>query len=138
MEAKYRIDALREAALSYLYAKADYIEFSRRTSWKNRGDDLTHECLYRDYGAAYRKLCDMCHLVRADVETVLSVEKSIRRNSQYQLKWEAEAHIHHQTRFYDWEEILPGSDGSYRRFVTEPDPESDYWMSTGRRKPWAC
>ena len=125
----YSIDVLREAAQAYCWAESDYrtlcVRFkAAKADGTYYGDrsarsalDREYDMRYRESGAAWEKLRDMCRLVDADMETVLRVEKSIRRNSQYAHNWEREAHLGPSWVWMGEDCGGAGSEASYRRAV---------------------
>lgn len=145
----YNISVLRSAVTEYCDAESNYrmhtvrmnrakrdlSYYDNRQAWNN--DNMT---MYRASWSCYDKLFDMCKLVGADVSAVLAVEKSIRRNMQYQRRWESEPGFSRDwwTTLYEGacSDHEPGSEYSYRKTVETKDSDGDYWKSTGRRKAW--
>lgn len=104
----FNVNFLREAINEALESENDYNlhlvdkpKIIRRTSWDE----------WEKSEAGYRKRDDanwfmlykMCRMINVDCTTAIAIEKSIRRNMQYQNNWEREPKI--------------TSDESYRRAV---------------------
>jgi len=125
----YDVNTLRNAAEAYCYEQQDYMSFckdykSARESgsaeyWGHKqAMDRAYDRKYDSASAAYDKLLGLCALVGADLLTVLRVEKSIRRNSQYHHAWERSAHLgcswYWQGEYYG----QAGSEASYIKAVS--------------------
>ena len=139
---EYKIEVLRQAVTDAFCAEGQYREHIRN-KWEKIADPKIcggHEVWERwcyamdaENRARWQDLAAMCRLIGVDQGAVIAVEKSIRRNMQYQHNWEHEAHLSGSSR---WHRNEPGSEDSYRRVVADRDDDAMYYQSTGRRRKW--
>lgn len=131
---KYSISVLREAADEYASAKAQLREHVRNKAKKiadpkicsgKAGWELWYMVYEQELKDKYAALYDMCRLIYADINAVIAVEKSIRRNTQYQRNCQTEAHLNNY--------LDAGSEESYRRTVAAHEYWERSYESTGRR-----
>lgn len=80
-----------------------------KRAFANEYDDKCHSA-----NCAYDAIDSVCGLLNLDNDTVISVFKSIRRNSKYQHGWERQAHFS-LDRFYYFEDVKTGSVESFIR-----------------------
>lgn len=118
---KLNLSAFYDAVYNYCCAEQDYHTFCqqykrvRYTGEYYANKDKYEGDYWRKYAesnSAYSALCFMCDLVGLDVLSVLRVFKAIRRNAQYQQKWEREAHFNND-RYFEFESKRTGSIESF-------------------------
>lgn len=123
----YKVEFLRNAAEEYCYARTDYMLFAKEykaakadgSYYANKAEyETTYWRRYEQDSSAYDKLRDMCALVGADFETVLRVEKSIRRHAQYHHNWDFLPHLGASWRWNDEICGKAGSEASYCKAVS--------------------
>ena len=131
---KYNISILREAADGYTSAKEVFKSHIRNKAKKiadpkicggKSGWELWYMVYERELSDKYAALHDMCRLIYADPNAVIAIEKSIRRNTQYQRNFQSEARLNSY--------LDAGSEDSYRRAVAAHEHWERHYESTGRR-----
>ena len=94
-------------------------------------DRVCYERHSKESSCTWSAFVDACRLVNADPDAVLTTVKSMNRYEKRE-RWQVCAHL---PSGYDWHNLEDRKD-TLRRFWSAPDPDADYFQSTGRRKPW--
>ena len=138
----YKPEVLVEMAQEYLQAEADFREFIRQHSdsfglrLKTPEDERWYLVKDKESSCTMSALCDACRLVNADVDVVLATAKAMNRYERRR-RWQVYAHLPNGWCRFCGEFGEDGGD-RVRHFFSTPDPDADYFQSTGRRHPWAA
>ena len=126
----YHISVLRQAILDAFSAEEQYHDHIVNKAKKiadpricggAEGWRRWYEVYQKESDCKWEALSLMCRMIDVDMKTACAIEKSIRRNSQYHLGWQREAHL-------AWDQ-----DGSYRSAVMNPDAKVGcHYLFTGR------
>ena len=107
------MEALEQAFSDFCYNEQEY-RLHLRECRQDRS--LFYEREYHEKDVRAAMSCEvlqyMCMFAGLEFSSVLSVLKSIRRNSQYQHAWGKEAHFN-SDRYFEFENKRPGSIESF-------------------------
>ena len=94
-------------------------------------DHASYERHDKESSCTWSAFVSACRLVNADPNAVMATVKAMNRYEKRE-RWQVCAHL---PSGYDWHNHEDRKD-TLRRFWSAPDPDTDYFQSTGRRKPW--
>ena len=138
MEKNYNVKSLLDMAQEYLNAENEYRVFllTFKGGWvPSMKPEEYGEYRHKETAStctAYALRC-ACEVVSADMDAVIAMAKSMNRYEKRE-RWQVCAHL---PSGYDWHNHEDRKD-TLRRFWSTPDPDTDYFQSTGCRKPWAA
>ena len=135
----YKPEILVEMAQEYLNAENDARIFYRRHRpfpglplvLQTEESRISYERHDKESSCTWSAFVSACRLVNADPDAVMATVKAMNRYEKRE-RWQVCAHL---PSGYDWHNHEDRKD-TLRRFWSAPDPDADYFQSTGRRKPW--
>ena len=134
----YKPEILVEMAQEYLQAEEALRVFVKKhtpfpgyCNLSDRNDENEYWRLDKSSSCTWFAFSSACRMVNADPDTVMATVKAMNRYEKRE-RWQVCAHL---PSGYDWHNHEDRKD-TLRRFWSAPDPDTDYFQSTGRRKPW--
>ena len=134
----YKPEILVEMAQEYLQAEEALRVFVKKhtpfpgyCNLSDRHDESEYWRLDKASSCTWDALRSACRLVDTNIDAVLAMAKAMNRYEKRE-RWQVCAHL---PSGYDWHNHEDRKD-TLRRFWSAPDPDTDYFQSTGRRKPW--
>lgn len=135
----YNPEILVEMAQDYLNAENDARIFYRRhrpfpglpLDLRTDNDRILYERHDKETSCTWSAFISACRMVDADANTVIATVKAMNRYEKRE-RWQVCAYL---PSGYDWHNYEDRKD-TLRRFWSVPDPDANYFQSTGRQKPW--